>query len=89
MYLLSFPIAPLQVFRKVDAFEKNIFPKRDINGVVKFTNLFKQDSTLFQESANDVNTALPQGLGSSAPVIPYPTRNLCFYDGTLEVWDRR
>ncbi|XP_015754940.1 PREDICTED: protein FAM91A1-like [Acropora digitifera] len=48
-----------------------------------------QDSTLFQESANDVNSALPQGLGSSAPVIPYPTRNLCFYDGTLEVWDRR
>ncbi|XP_074636235.1 protein FAM91A1-like [Acropora palmata] len=48
-----------------------------------------QDSTLFQESANDVNSALSQGLGSSAPVIPYPTRNLCFYDGTLEVWDRR
>ncbi|XP_068680843.1 protein FAM91A1-like [Montipora foliosa] len=46
-----------------------------------------QDSTLFQESDNDMNSSLPQGLGSSASVIPYPTRNLCFVNGTLGVWD--
>lgn len=48
-----------------------------------------QDSNHFEESANDVNSFLPQGLGSPASVIPYPTRNLYFYSGTLGVWDGR
>lgn len=48
-----------------------------------------QDASLFQESASDLNTFSPQGLGSSASVIPYPTRNLSFYNGQLGVWDGR
>lgn len=48
-----------------------------------------QDATLFQESTNELNSLSPQGLGSSASVIPYPTHNLCFNNGTLGVWDGR
>ncbi|CAH3193292.1 unnamed protein product [Porites evermanni] len=48
-----------------------------------------QDATLFQESTNELNSFSPQGLGSSASVIPYPTHNLCFNNGTLGVWDGR
>jgi len=53
------------------------------------TAISLQDASLFQESASDLNTFSPQGLGSSASVIPYPTRNLSFYNGQLGVWDGR
>ncbi|XP_078360710.1 protein FAM91A1-like [Oculina patagonica] len=48
-----------------------------------------QDGSLIQESTSDLNSFSPQGLGSSASVIPYPTRNLSFYNGELGVWDGR
>lgn len=48
-----------------------------------------QDTSLFQESVSDLNSFSPQGPGSSASVIPYPTRNLSFYNGELAVWDGR
>ncbi|KAJ7374980.1 hypothetical protein OS493_001707 [Desmophyllum pertusum] len=48
-----------------------------------------QDASVFQESASDLNSFSPQGLGSSASVIPYPTRNLSFFNGELGPWDGR
>lgn len=65
--------------------------KKFLTEVVLFhvTVISFQDASLFQESASDLNTFSPQGLGSSASVIPYPTRNLSFYNGQLGVWDGR
>lgn len=48
-----------------------------------------QDATVFQEATRDPISFPSQGLSSPASVIPYPTHNLCFYNGKLDVWDGR
>ncbi|RMX37295.1 hypothetical protein pdam_00008922 [Pocillopora damicornis] len=48
-----------------------------------------QDATVFQEATSDPISFPSQGLSSPASVIPYPTHNLCFYNGKLDVWDGR
>lgn len=48
-----------------------------------------QDANVFQETASDPNSFSSQGLSSPTSIIPYPTRNLCFFNGKLDVWDGR
>ena len=56
---------------------------------VKHSLVPSKDATVFQETTSDPISFPSQGLSSPASVIPYPTHNLCFYNGKLDVWDGR